>query len=69
MKLKFHLFTHPDSGNNEDKDTLEPVSRELPEELASGSEGQGSDSDGLVMSSMSVHGAGIPQVAYIVLFL
>ncbi|CAB4032458.1 fantom-like isoform X1, partial [Paramuricea clavata] len=50
-----------DSGNNEDKDTLEPVSRELPEELVSGSEGQASDSDGLVMSSMSVHGAGIPQ--------
>ena len=54
------MFIHLDSGNAED--TLEPVSRELPEELAYGSEGQSSDSDGLVMSSASVHGAGVPQV-------
>lgn len=55
-----NIFIYLDSGNEED--TLEPVSRELPEELAYGSEGQSSDSDGLVMSSASVHGAGIPQV-------
>ena len=55
-----NIFIHLDSGNEED--TLEPVSRELPEELAYGSEGLSSDSDGLVMSSASVHGARIPQV-------
>ena len=55
-----NIYIHLDTANEED--TLEPVSRELPEELAYGSEGQSSDSDGLVMSSASVHGAGVPQV-------
>ena len=63
------LFFHPDSGNNEDEDTLEPVTRELPEELVSGSEGQTSDSDCLVMSSKSVHGASVPQVDHIVTWI
>ncbi len=65
--MKFTLMCfYPDSGNNEDENRLEPVNRELPEELAYGSEGQTSDSDCLVMSSASVHGAGIAQVDHII---
>ena len=65
MSRAMFLF-YPDSGNNEDEDTLEPVTEELAKELMSGSEGQTSDSDCLVMSSASVHGASAPQVDHII---
>lgn len=50
-----------DAQTNEDEEAIEPVIRENHEYVASGSEGQSSDSDGLVMSSMSARGAATPQ--------
>ena len=59
-----------DSHENDDADeTLVPLNRERPEDVASGSEGQTSDSDCLVMSSMSVRGAATPQVKFLFFLL
>ena len=59
-----------DSHENDDADeTLVPLNRERHEDVASGSEGQTSDSDCLVMSSMSVRGAATPQVKFLFFFV